>query len=218
MTINTNNWLLKVFIVIVILLSLYVLHKSLCSTKIPEGYVLVKQEVIDSLDAYKAMSDSLRYIANLPPDTIVIVDTIYFDTVSTAITIPTVIPTQNDSIFHYKDSLKYGKDIDVKIAFDVKGKLVTPITWTWKPVVKHTKYETQKYIPYPVIRTINKKIPSTGNYLSLGAGGNDKMFIFGVDYDFVKENNIYGLQYRRYGDFNVYGFKIGINLNTIFKR
>ena len=73
-------------------------------------------------------------------------------------------------------------------------------------------------MPYPVITNIEVPVPSTGNYLSLGVGGNGKMFIFGVDYDRVKRDYIYGLQYRRYGDVNVYGVKAGINLNTIFKR
>jgi len=34
----------------------------------------------------------------------------------------------------------------------------------------------------------------------------------------VKKDYIYGLQYRRYGEDNVYGIKFGINLNTLFKR
>ena len=43
-------------------------------------------------------------------------------------------------------------------------------------------------------------------------------FIFGVDYDLVKTDYVYGLQYRRWGGQNVYGIKLGVNLNTLFKR
>jgi len=38
------------------------------------------------------------------------------------------------------------------------------------------------------------------------------------DYDLVKKDYIYGLQYRRYGEVSVYGIKIGINLNTLFNN
>ena len=76
---------------------------------------------------------------------------------------------------------------------------------------------TEKPVYKPIITTI--KIPEyvTGHYLSAVAGGNDKFFTFGVDYDLVKFYRIYGFQYRRQGDQNVYAVKIGINLSALFK-
>jgi hypothetical protein len=90
--------------------------------------------------------------------------------------------------------------------------------WGYNPVFREKEKIITKKVPYPVIENVEVPVPITGNYLSLAIGGNDKMFNFGLDYDMVTRDYIYGLQYRRMGEVNVYGAKIGINLNTLFNR
>ena len=124
----------------------------------------------------------------------------------------------NSSVQVYTDTLQVDGEINAWVRFKVRGYVLDNIHWEYKPIVKEITTTIEKNIPYPVIQNVEVPVPSTGNYLSLAAGGNDKMFIFGVDYDLVKKDYIYGLQYRRYGQYNIYGIKIGINLNTLFKR
>jgi len=186
---------------------------------VPEGMVLVPQSTVDSLNAYIALADSLEIIANLPPDTVK-VDSIVYETETVYVeTTPVPQPDPADSSVQvYNDTLQVDGEINAWVKFKVRGFVVDNIQWSYKPVIKKITTTIEKKVPYPVIAYIDKPVPVTGNYLSLTAGGNDKLFIFGVDYDRVKKDYIYGLQYRRYGEDNVYGIKFGINLNTLFKR
>jgi hypothetical protein len=186
--------------------------------RVPDGMVLVPQSTLDSLNAYIELSDSLQVIANLPPDTIYILDTVYIKDPVSAVTTP--YSEEEGKLTYYEDSLKVENEIDVEIAFTSTGKLTTPIYWEYTPIIHEIETIIEKKIPYPILTTIEVEVPKyyNGHYLSLVVGGNDKMFNFGVDYDFVKENHIYGFQYRKYGEQNVYGVKIGINLSTLFKR
>jgi len=186
---------------------------------LPNGMVLVPQSTVDSLDAYVELADSLQVIANLPPDTVKIDSIVYIKEIKYVETTPELeIDTSDLSIIVYSDSLLVADEINAWIKFKVHGYVLDNIKWSYKPIVKEVTVTIEKKIPYPVITNIEVPVPSTGNYLSLAAGGNDKMFIFGVDYDRVNEDFIYGLQYRRWGDANVYGIKAGINLNRIFKK
>jgi len=186
---------------------------------VPDGMVLVPQSTVDSLNAYIAMGDSLEIIANLPPDTVV-VEKIVTDTVVKYVeTTPISRPDPLDSSVQvYTDTLQVDGEINAWVRFKVKGYVVGSLEWKYKPIVKEVTSTITVPAPYPVIEPVEVPVPSTGNYLSLTAGGNDKMFIFGVDYDRVKEDFVYGLQYRRYGEVNIYGVKAGINLNKLFKR
>ena len=214
-----SDWLLGLFIALIVLSCAKCIIGLFCN-KVPEGHVVVPQATVDSLKAYIVLADSLEKIANQPPDTIVVHDTIYLDTTKTTTTTPH--QTEVDSVTtKVQDSLKVQNEIDVSIAFNVKAKgpvEITPIQWNYRPVIQKIETTIEVPKPYPVIENvyINKQV--NGHYLSLGAGGNDKLFNFGVDYDYVSGERIYGLQYRRYGDMNVFGVKVGINLNTLFKR
>jgi hypothetical protein len=186
---------------------------------LPQGMVIVSQSTVDSLDAYIAIADSLELIANLPPDTIYVDTIIYKKEIVYVETTPTAEPDPVDSSFQvYSDTLNVDGEINAWVKFKLKGYMIDNLHWGYEPIIKEITTIVEKKIPYPVIQHIEVPIPSTGNYLSLGVGGNGNLFIFGVDYDHVKRDYIYGLQYRRYGDVNVYGVKAGINLNTIFKK
>jgi len=213
-----SNLLKGFFVASVVFLIGFHVYNNYKKDRIPEGMVLVSQSTVDSLRAYIAIADSLEILANMVPDTTIVHDTIYLDTMQIVETTP-VPQVQNDTNF-YQDSLKVKGKVDVAISFKVDGKLTTPIKWEYKPIIQKFEIIVEKPVPYPVIKTVNVDVPKyyTGHYLSLAIGGNDKMFTFGMDYDFVKKNNIYGLQYRRYGDINVYGVKVGVNLATLFKK
>ena len=186
---------------------------------VPEGMVLVLQSTVDSLNAYIAIADSLTIIANLPPDTVKVDTIIYRDSIIYVETTPTSQPDPADSSVQvYQDTLKVDGEIDAWVKFKVKGFVIDNLEWGYKPITKEITTTIETKVPYPVITYIDKPVPITGNYLSLSAGGNDKLFIFGIDYDLVKKDYIYGLQYRRYGEVSVYGIKIGINLNTLFNN
>ena len=184
---------------------------------IEHGYVKIKQVEYDSLKAYVAFADSLQAVLDITPDT-VYHDTIIYEQV------PVYLPSQpqeieeEDSIRTYVDSLYVEDEIDAWVKYKVKGFVEGQSEWGYKPIIREIETIIEKPVPYPVIKETFVPTFKTGNYISFAAGGNDKMFIFGVDYDLVKENSIYGFQYRRYGNMNVYGVKAGVNLNALFNK
>jgi hypothetical protein len=93
---NNSKILLTVFIILALLLT----GRYICDLvrkKVPEGMVLVKQETVDSLQAYIRIADSLKKLAFLPPDTIHKTDTVYLDTLKEVITTPEVEVDPTDS-------------------------------------------------------------------------------------------------------------------------
>ena len=204
-----------IFILVIFLL----LFKVYLDNRIPSDQIMVNQSMVDSLDAYIALADSLEHLATMTPDTVYSESIVYTSQPVDTVTTPNPNNVKSDTIV-YRDSVYVEDSIDVKILMKVAGNIVGDVRWTYVPVVKHQIRTIERMVPYPVIKTVNKEVPKymNGHYLSLSAGGNDKLFIFGLDYDYVTKNRIYGLQYRRYGDSNVYGVKVGINLNTLFKN
>ncbi len=186
---------------------------------VPQGMVLVEQATVDSLRAYVLLSDSLEVIANQPPDTVRI-DTIIYDTEIIYVETTPAVDTDpiDENIKTYTDSLIIDGKINAWVKFKVNGYLIENVRWQYKPVIKEVITTVEKKIPYPVIETINIPTPINGHYLSAVAGGNSNLFTFGVDYDLIKSNKVYGLQYRRYNDQNIYSVKLGINLATLFKK
>lgn len=188
---------------------------------LPDGMVIVPQSKVDSLDAYISLADSLELLANLPPDTVKTVQIVYKDSIIYAETTPVPTADSADSSFQvYTDSLHVEGEINAWVTYKVKGYVEGVAKWGYIPIIHEIETTITQQVPYPVIEYVELEVPTyyTGHYLSLAAGGNDKMFTFGVDYDLVKQKYIYGLQYRRYGPNNVYGVKIGINLVSLFKR
>ncbi len=184
---------------------------------LPEGKVIANQSSLDSLQAYIIFEDSLK---NLSMEPVVIdTDTVYITEIKYVFSSPLPAPDPIDStITHYRDSLVREKEINVWVDIMVKGVIEDlKIEWDYVPVIRSIETITERPVYHPIITTI--KVPKyvTGHYVSAIAGGNDKFFTFGVDYDLVKYNRVYGFQYRRQGDMNVYAVKIGINLSTLFK-
>jgi hypothetical protein len=185
---------------------------------LPEGKVIANQTAIDSLNAFIIFADSIE---NLPMEPVVTkTDTVYITKIESTTSTPTAeVDSQDTTITHYLDSLVREKEINVWVDIMVKGAIEDlKIEWDYRTVIRTIETVTEKPVYKPIITTI--KVPKyvTGHYLSAVAGGNDKFFTFGVDYDLVKYNRIYGFQYRRQGDQNVYAVKIGINLNTLFSN
>lgn len=184
---------------------------------LPEGKIIANQTAIDSLNAFIIIADSIK---NLPMEPVVIkTDTVYIKVPQYVTSTPTAEQDEKDTtITHYLDSLVREKEINVWVDIMVKGAIEDlKITWKYTPVVRTIETITEKPVYQPIIETV--KVPEyvTGHYVSAVAGGNNKFFTFGVDYDLVKFNRVYGFQYRRQGDMNVYAIKIGINLRTLFK-
>jgi hypothetical protein len=183
---------------------------------LPEGKVIVNQTAVDSLNAFIAFADSIE---NLPMEPVVTkTDTVYITEVKYVSTTPEPEPIDSTTT-RYRDSLVVKDEINAWVDIMVKGHVDDlKIDWNYRPIVKSIETITEIPVYKPIINTI--KVPKyvTGHYVSAIAGGNNKFFTFGVDYDLVKYNRVYGFQYRRQGDMNVYAVKVGINLTTLFKK
>jgi hypothetical protein len=185
---------------------------------VPKDSIVVIQSMIDSLNAYVVLADSLETLAHLPPDTIYR-DTVIYESVPVYVeSIPVIIDSTKVNLRVYRDSLNIEGEVNAWVQYKVRGYVEGVAEWGYKAITTEIETVIEKPVPYPIVENIEIPTPITGNYLSLAAGGNDKMFIFGVDYDMVKTDYIYGLQYRRFGNASVYGIKIGVNLNTLFNR
>lgn len=183
---------------------------------LPDGKVLVNQSALDSLNAYIAFDDSIK---NLPTEPVVVeTDTVYIDSIVYITTTP-VVESVTSTISRVRDSLVIDKEINAWVDIMIQGYVEDlEIDWSYRPIVRSIETITEISVFKPIITTIKEPKYITGHYLSAVAGGNDKFFTFGVDYDLVRYNRIYGFQYRRQGDMNVYGVKLGINLTTLFKK
>jgi len=183
---------------------------------LPKGKVIANQTSIDSLNAFIAFTDSIE---NLPMEPVITkTDTVYVE-VPVKVTVPHIPEPEevDSSITRFRDSLVIEKEINAWIDIMVKGHVEDlKVQWAYVPVLRVIETTTERPVYKPIITSI--KVPKyvTGHYVSAIAGGNGNLFTFGIDYDLVKYNRIYGFQYRRYGDQNVYGVKIGINLSALF--
>jgi hypothetical protein len=201
------------FLIIGILLGGWLTYKY---KPLPEGKVIVNQTAVDSLNAFIAFADSIE---NLPMEPVVTkTDTVYITEVKYVSTTPEPEPIDSTTT-RYRDSLVVKDEINAWVDIMVKGYVDDlKIDWNYRPIVKSIETITEVPVYKPIINTI--KVPKyvTGHYVSAIAGGNNKFFTFGVDYDLVKYDRVYGFQYRRQGDMNVYAVKVGINLTTLFKK
>jgi hypothetical protein len=172
--------------------------------KVPEGKVLVTQVFLDSL----------KYVANLPP-VITVHDSIVHDTVwipQTHNPKPTVDPVDS-TLNQYSDSLQIKDEVDVSITFKTSGLVKGGINWLYKPIYKEKIITIDRPVPYPVNNDILIPTYKTGLYASIAVDFGGKNFLIGPDIDIVTKNDyIYGIQYRRFGEVNIYGVKFGFKL------
>lgn len=160
----------------------YNLFKKECVT--PAGQALVSQVFLDSLTA----------VANTPPDTVIIRDTIIIkklireshpvpDPLSTD-TVPELRNTYRDSIVN--------NEVAAWVNITTRGYLDS-LSWEYRPVVREITKEVIKMRPVPV--PYERKVPMTGFYGSLGAGlGSEKVIVSGGVMYLDKKNRTYGIE------------------------
>lgn len=198
---------LNIYIPLVILLGGFLigLFVKRPTYKTPEGYVLTTQVFLDSL----------KEVANKPP-IITIKDSIVHDTVEVpAHHDPEPKPNPVDSTHNdYFDHLYVAGQIDASVKFTVDGTLISGIDWNYRPIYKLQTITIDRPKPYPVFSPTAPAKYKNGVYASLVVDWDKQNFLgLGADVDFVTKNDyIYGFQYRRFGDQNIYGVKAGFRL------
>jgi len=199
--------------VAIIGLVLYIIFLKECrrptETSIPDGYVLITQSSLDSMEA----------VAKMPGDTV------YIDTGSTIIKIeyrsrPVPIPIDDEAEINlYSDSI-VNDTVNFWIQAKIKGEL---LDWSWKFDIPQKVITKIIEIPKPVPVSVKIEVPviKNGLYPSLGIGGglHTGKLMIGAGLDLItKKDNLYGLHYRRFGEDNLVEFKIGANLRNLFNR
>jgi len=162
----------------------------------PEGYVLVTEGFIDTL----------QMIAEMPPEIVTNTITIKGDVVYLpGKEVPVPVPLNPQTNF-YTDSI-VNDSISVWVAVTVKG-IITDWKWKYQPVIHKTETTIKKPVPYPVPYEV--PVSRNGIYVAMGFGGNESAFMLSPEANLLtKKNNLYGIQYIRYDQNNFYLFKIG---------
>ena len=184
---------------------------------IAAGYIIFLREckgtkgiAKDEMVIKKSVWDSIKAIANLPPQIIVKHDTIKGETVYVPGTVSKPEADLKDStVNHYSDSL-VKKDIDVGIKLAVRGTLLS-LDWKYNPII--ITHDTIKYIYVPKIVDRPVPVPKAGLFGYVIVGGNIDKFIPGVGFQMItKKNTVIGIQLQRLGTENIYGVKLGMKL------
>ena len=187
-------------IIAIVLLIAFVIFSRECKRDLspPAGMVLVNEGFIDSLEK----------VALMKPDTLY--DTTYLkgDIVYVPGEVPEPIIIDADTKA-YKDSI-VNDSVSVWAEIVVKGEI---LKWDWRyqPIIKETTITIEKPVPIPV----PYKVPysRTEMYGSVLVGGNQTAFVLSGQLDLITRNdNIYGLQYMRFGNDNFYLFKLGTKI------
>lgn len=197
-----KNFLTSGLGILVIVLLGYIFFLKECGNKAtvcpPKGYILFSQQAKDSLDS----------IANLPPK----IDTIHEKGKTVYIEHTVFKPTQDSNdpaINNYEDSIVKKDTIDAHVKLKIKGTL-EKVQWSFVPIV--TKITIEKYVPKIVNNPV--PIPKSGMFISVLGGGNKKTFLFGGDLDLItKKNTVIGIVYQRWGNANIYEFKLGTKIS-----
>lgn len=194
-------------LILLIIGVLYIIFLRECkhTTCPPEGQVLIAQSTWDSIQA----------LANKPPT--IVRDTVWLKGDIIYLPSEPLPPAQPDpkdtTIHHYEDSL-VRKDINVKINYTIKGRLLDRL-WQYTPIV--TKILEVRTVYIPKIIKDPYPIPKNGLYLYGIGGGNKDTFLFGAGADLItKKETELGYMYQRYGNEGFHSIKIGTKLR--FKR
>ena len=187
-------------IIAIVLLIAFVIFSRECKRDLspPAGMTLVSDSFIDSL----------KIIASEAPDTVT--ETIYIkgDVVYVPGEVPEPIIIDADTKV-YKDSI-VNDSVSVWASVTVKGEILK-WDWRYRPIIKETTITIEKPIPIPVPYKV--VYSRTEMYGSVLVGGNQTAFILSGQLDLIiKNNNIYGLQYMRFGNDNFYLFKLGTKI------
>lgn len=193
-----------ILILAIIVLPLWIVKK--CSSPedpVPEGYVLVEQASLDSLEA----------IANSIPDTVTVVDTTRPDTVIRWKEYTPVPAEVTESGYFYQDTVK-DENLSIYVSDSISN----------TGIINYRKVGYKLYIPLQIDRTttITKKVPVPVKMIEyrtirrmefigvVGIGGGGNSFAVSGELDVLtKRNRVFGLQYLR-TDQDWYLLKVGL--------
>jgi len=172
-------------------------------------YIIFLQECrgTEYKDRIKTLSDSLELVKNIPPDTIVNIDTIIEKEVRYVHVSAPVPVDSTKEIKEYPDSLIVaGDDLRIYTKSLVKGTMLqNSIDYRFIPktIIKETE----------VIKTVKEtqvvSLPQNGFYINATIGTN----IFGGGIDYIsKKEYIYGIGYIRHGDKDLFGLRFGAKI------
>ena len=167
--------------------------------EIPEGYSLISQEALDSINE----------IANQTPDTV------YIDTIKEKIIIkwkdlPIPIPVSLDSGRNFYVDTITSDSLSIWAELLIRGTLER---WSLGGEVLKTTIDRVIEVPKPVIITNKIEVPvlERGIFIGLQTGGSPQGgLIFGVELTYLnRKSNYYGIGASRFGEFNIYQFNFG---------
>ena len=169
--------------------------------EIPEGYTLISQAALDSLEL----------VANMPGDTV------YIDTTEDRIEIrwldpPVPEPVPLDTGVNYYTDTLTNDSLSIWAELWIRGELER---WSLGGEVLTTTIDRIVEVPRPVIVTNNIEVPVIEReiFLGLQTGGSFDGLIFGVELTYLnKKRHYYGLGASRFGEYNIYQFKFGTRL------
>ena len=187
-------------IIAIVLLIAFVIFSRECKrdTSPPEGTTIVSNTFIDSLKKVASEAPQIR------------IDTIYLK--GDIIYVPGEVPEPiiiNAETKSYSDSI-INDSVSVWAKILVKGEI---LKWDWRyqPIILKETITIEKPKPYPVPYEV--VVNRTEMYGSVLVGGNQSSFILSGQLDLITRNdNIYGLQYMRFGNDNFYLFKLGTKI------
>jgi len=178
-------------VILLIIAALWYADRSRCPG---EGNVIVS----------RAFIDSLRAVAEMPPDTVTIIDTIRHDRI-VYVDRPVPVPEPQGNLNIYRDSL-INDEISVWATVAVEG-IVREWSWAYRPVEKHVVKHILIPKPYPVFTTSVEPSANVSLVFSAGAGVYP---IWGVDaLKTTKNGLIYGGGILRYHGDNIFMLKFG---------
>ena len=186
----------------IVVIIVYILFLQQCRGKnywIPKGKVLISESLYDSLKNFKP--DTIINIT----DTFKIKDTVY-------LTHDSLIYVEDSTgIKHYSDSI-VNKDIRIWDNISVQG-FITKWDRRYEPVIHTITEKITVTVPQIIEHTVYNS--DNGLYSSIIVGGNSNTFAFGGGVDLItKKDYLYGLQYQRIFNENVYLFKLGFKIKV----
>lgn len=171
---------------------IYLGHKKPCP---PDGYVLVSQEFIDSLQA----------IAEMPPEVIVKDSVVYVDNiiyVSNEDPVPEPDPIDPE-LNCYRDSV-VNDSVNVWVEIKTRG-VVEQLRIGYKPIIHIREITINQPAPYPVIEEVEVPVTKPGLIVRAGLGYGFAQPLGAIELDYMKANRwLFGVEYiRGYQDWGV---------------
>jgi len=198
-----KNFALSISTIAIICLVGWIIFAQECRRtpegEIPEGYALISQEALDSLEE----------ASNMPADTIYI-DTIIEKVVIRWLNPPVPEPVPLDSGRNYYIDTLITDSLSIWAQLWVRGELER---WSLGGEALVTQIEKIVEVPRPIVVTNNIEVPVIEREIFLGlqtGGSTAGGLLFGVELTYHnRKHNYYGLGASRFGEYNIYEFKFG---------